>query len=473
MDLFASLGGLAWGLGGGAAFLVLLGLLKALVKVAPPDRLMVVTGRRTVREGKAFGFSVERGRTTVVPYFQSMGALDLGVFPVNVRVEGVNSANGITVGADATACVCIDDDDDAMLYSAVERLMGKGTRQIHDQVQQTLVGNFRGALNKATPLQAIGMVDSADDDGPSPEGQAAGERAQFRAELLDDINSDLRSFGMKVVSVSLQKIWDTSNYIANLAQKTLAEKRRQVEIEESRLKAMAEQAESDAERRVQVARSKADEQIVAAREALELYRREAQGSVQEAKLKADQAIEEAKNRGEAAVQTELVKLRELKNRTGSVLEAGAKEEAARILASGEAEAVSIVEEARNEVLRSKAGLIARFGGDAASILFIQQKLPALFQAYGERAAAAGHVDSLVVMGEGEGLSEAVNRGPRAFEEFLDSLRRSLGVDVRALAAIGGGSLADGAIPAALSGAAAPAAGPAGAAPLPAAKGGRA
>jgi hypothetical protein len=54
-----------------------------------------------------------------------------------VRVEGVNSANGITVGADATACVCIDDDDEAMLYSAVERLMGKDLQQIHDQVQQT------------------------------------------------------------------------------------------------------------------------------------------------------------------------------------------------------------------------------------------------------------------------------------------------------------------------------------------------
>ena len=50
---------------------------------------------------------------------------------------------------------------------------------------------------------------------------------------------------MKVVSVSLQKIWDTSNYIANLAQKTLAQKRQDVEIEESRLRAHAAQAESD------------------------------------------------------------------------------------------------------------------------------------------------------------------------------------------------------------------------------------
>jgi flotillin len=432
MDFTSLLGGIVGGVLGILAFFLLLGLLKATIKVAPPDRMLVVTGRRTVREGKAFGFTVERGRTFALPYFQSVGALDLGVFPVNVRVEGVNSANGITVGADATACVCIDDDDEAMLYSAVERLMGKDSKAIHDQVQQTLVGNFRGALNKATPLQAIGMEDAGADE----EGKDLGERAQFRAELLDDINSDLHSFGMKVVSVSLQKIWDTSNYIANLAQKTLAEKRRQVEIEESRLKALAAQAESDAERRVQVARSQADEKIVAARQELEVYRRESSGSVQEAKLKAEQSVEEAKHRGEATVQGAAVDLQELRNRSGTTLEAAAREEAARVLAEGEREAVGLREAARNEVLKAKAQLLARFGDDAASVIFMQQKLPGLFAAWSRNAEKAGGVQSLVVMGEGEGLAGAVNRGPRAFADFLETFKRAFGIDVRSLASPG-------------------------------------
>ena len=423
-------------IGGGVgilAFFLLLGILKATIKVAPPDRLLVVTGRKAVRDGKAFGFTVERGRTLALPYFQSVDSLDLGVFPVNVRVEGVNSANGITVGADATACVCIDDDDEAMLYSAVERLMGKDSEQIHDQIQQTLVGNFRGALNKATPLQAIGMEDSGEDaDG---NGGEAGERAHFRAELFEDINSDLRSFGMKVVSVSLQKIWDTSNYIANLAQKTLAEKRRQVEIEESRLKALAAQAESDSQRRIKVAKSQADEKILAARETLEVYRRESMGAIQEANLTADQSIAEAKNRGEAQVQMSLVSLQEFKNQTGTTLEAGSKAAAADILGAGERKAVTVRESARNEVLSAKADLLARYGDDAASILFLTQKLPGLFETYRVNAEKAGAIDNLVVMegGEGGGSSEVANRGPTAFAEFLDTFRDALGVDVRALA----------------------------------------
>jgi len=371
---------------------------------------------------------VDRGRSLVLPYFQSVGTLDLGVFPINVRVEGVNSANGITMGADATACVCIDDDDEAMLYSAVERLMGKDVRQIHDQVQQTLVGNFRGALNKATPLQAIGM----EDVGEANDDKDIGERAQFRAELWADINSDLRSFGMKVVSVSLQKIWDTSNYIANLAQKTLAEKRRQVEIEESRLRAIADQAESDARKRIEVAGSRADEAIIAARQELEFYRRESAGLVEEARLKADQSIAQAKNAGEASVQAQLIDLQKLKNVSAVTLEASAKNEAALIVAKGDSEAVGIRQSARNDILKSKAELLATYGDDAASVLFLQQKLPALYRAYRE-AAAGGTVDSLVVMNDEEGFSGAVNRGPRAFADFLRTFAETFGVDARSLA----------------------------------------
>ncbi|MHC6203794.1 SPFH domain-containing protein [Breznakiellaceae bacterium SP9] len=420
--------GIVFGALGLAAFFLLLGILKKIIKVTRPDKILVVTGRRTRREGKTFGFSVERGRTMVLPYFQTVGSLDLGVLPISVRVEDVNSANGITVGADATACVCIDDDDEGMLYNAVERLMGKDVKQIHDQIQQTLIGNFRGALNKATPLQAIGMEDVGDDG----DNDNVGERAQFRGALFEDINADLRSFGMKVVSVSLQKIWDTSNYIANLAQKTLAEKRRQVEIEESRLRAIADQAESDARKLIEVAKNEADEAIIAARQELEVYRRESSGLISEAKFKADQAIAEAANSGQASVQAMLNELQKLKNQSALTLQAAAKEEEARIIAEGEREAVSIRQTARNDILKAKARLMGVYGSDAAGVMFLQQKLPKLYETYLAQAKQ-GSVNTFIMMDDKEGFSGAVNRGPRAFADFLATFQDALGVDVKALA----------------------------------------
>ncbi|MAG13269.1 MAG: hypothetical protein CMN78_01600 [Spirochaetales bacterium] len=428
----ASPGGVIGGLLGVVGFFILLAILKGIIKAELPDKILVVTGRKKEKDGKTFGFSVERGRTVKVPYLQSVSNLDLGVLPINVRVEGVNSANGITVGADATACVCIDDDDEGMLYSAVERLMGKDREQIHAQVQQTLIGNFRGALNKATPLQAIGMEESwkeeEEDDSVQRDG-GQGDRAQFRAELLNDINSDLSSFGMKVVSVSLQKIWDTSNYIANLAQKTLAQKRQQVEIEEARLRARAEQTESDSERRVKVANNRANEQIIASREKLEVYRRESQGMIEKAKLEADSSIDEATNRAERLVQEQLVELQNLKNKTGVTLEVHAQEKATQIIAEGQRDAVSIEEQTRNQILDRKVKILKDSEKAGQVVLFIQQQLPHLFDAFREHAKGL-NVDSLVIMDDESGFNGAVNRGPAAFGDFLRHFYNALGIDVK-------------------------------------------
>ncbi len=437
MDILQSIfqsggGGIVGGIVGVGVFITFISVLRSVIKVTLPDHILVVTGRKKVHGGRTFGFSVERGRAVKVPYFQSVQDLDIGIYPINVRVEGVNSANGITVGADATACVCIDDDDEGMLYSAVERLMGKDRDQIEAQIQQTLIGNFRGALNKATPLQAIGMAESYDDDSTESDASQAidqGERAQFRAELLKDIDADLSSFGMRVVSVSLQKIWDTSNYIANLAQKTLAEKRQQVEIEEARLRALADKAESDAERRITVSHNQADEKILAAQEKLEVYRREAQGQIERARLEADHAIEEAENRGESLVQEQQVELQKIQNRTGVTLKAEAERAAAETLAEGEQESVNVVESTRNDILRQKVEMLSNTGRAGKTVLFVQQQLPHLFNAF-KKYAAGMEVDSLVMMDEQRGFNGAVNRGPVAFVDFLAQFSAALGVDVR-------------------------------------------
>lgn len=425
-------GGVLSGIIGVVVFFGVIGLMRSIIKVTLPDHILVVTGRKKVRGGKTFGFTVDRGRTAKVPYFQSVQSLDIGVYPVNVRVEGVNSANGITVGADATACVCIDDDDEGMLYSAVERLMGKDREQIQAQIQQTLVGNFRGALNKATPLQAIGMAESYDEDEAEADPSQAidqGERAQFRNELLKDINADLSSFGMKVVSVSLQKIWDTSNYIANLAQKTLAEKRQQVEIEEARLRALADKAESDSKRRITVAKNQADEKILSAREKLEVFRRESQGQIERARLEADHGIEEAQNRGERLVQEQLIELQKLQNRTQVTLKATAEQQAAEIIAQGDKESVNLIEQTRNDILRQKVEMLAGAGDAGKAVLFIQQQLPHLFESF-RKYSAGLNVSSLVVMDDEKGFNGAVNRGPAAFVDFLAQFGKALGVDVR-------------------------------------------
>ena len=432
----------ASGLGGLLAvicFFLGIALLRAFIRVCPPHQVLVVTGTQTHIDGKEYGFRLLKGGWTfVVPYFQSVQPLDLSIIPINVRVEGVNSANGITVGADATACVCVDDEDETLLYSAVERLMGKSRQEVQEQIQQTMIGNFRGALNKTTPLQAMGMVESAEaiDRHDTPPATTAasdseGERARFRSELLTDSTQDLSTFGMRVVSVSIQKIWDTSAYIANLANKTLSHKRQEVEIEEARLRARAERAESDAKRRETIAENQANEKIVAARQEVEVLRRQCEADVERARLETDSGIAKASSEGERAVQEAMVELQRLKNLSTVTLEAEAQRQAAETLASGASEAIRIRQETRNDLLRQKTELVADAGDIGKLVLFVQQHLPHLFDAYQEYAKGL-EVDNLMVMDETRGFNGVANRGPEAFVDFLRHFEAGFGIRVHDL-----------------------------------------
>jgi DNA repair exonuclease SbcCD ATPase subunit len=242
---------------------------------------------------------------------------------------------------------------------------------------------------------------------------------------------------MQVVSVSLQRIWDTSNYIANLANKTLSRKRQDVEIEEARLRARAERAESDANRRMLVAENRANERILAAQQEVELYRRQQEAEVRRAKLEADSAVAQAKSSGQRGVEEIRVELQKLKNQSEVTIAAETSRQAAEIAASGRGEVVGIVQEVRNDLLQQKVALLARAGDTGKIALFITQ-LPKLFESY--RVYASGQrVDTLLVLNEEDGFNAAVNRGPAAMVDFLKRLDEGFGVSVKGLLSLTPGS----------------------------------
>lgn len=447
------MGGVLGGIGALLLFVLALVVLRLFIVICPSNEILVIAGGRgAVVGGRRYGFRLQKsGWTMVIPYIQRVYRVDMTIIPINVRVEGVNSANGIKVGADATACVCVDDQNDTLLYSAVQQLLGKSRVEIRDQIQQTMIGNFRAALNKTTPLQAIGMVESVEIDGdaentglalnavnhPKPanldtDNAAAyeGERALFRSFLLQDCQGDLSPFGIQVVSVSMQRVWDTSNYIANLANKTLSRKRQEVQVEEARLHAQAERAESDAQRRLQVAESQANERIIATRQDLEVFRRQCDAQVRRAQLEADSGITQAANSGQRMIEEQRVVLQQLRNMSEITLEAEAKRAAAELLAAGEGEAVNIVRGAQNELLAQKVALVKEHGDLGKMVLFFAS-LPQLFTTYQEHAQTQ-QVQNLLMLSEEDGFTRAVNRGPAALVDFVRQLEGAFGLDIRQL-----------------------------------------
>ncbi len=404
-------------------FIFLLILLKYIIRIETPNKIMIVTGKNSKSSsGNKVGFSIFRGRTHVVPLINTYSTLSLEIIPINVKVESVNSANGISISADATACVCIDNSSLESLNTAVERLQGKTQSEIQEQIKQTLVGNFRGALNKSTPLQAIGMEDKDN-------SETSVKRSKFREDLLADINEDLKSFGMTVVSVSLQRIWDSSSYIDNLSQKKLAAKKQDVEVQEAYFSSIGDKAVSDSKRRCSVAQNNADTSIIKAKEELEVFRRECQGQIKQAQAQAKNRVSEALNNAEKEIQENHVELNALKNQSEVTIIAESKKVAAEIISEGQAERITIIEGAKNYVLEQKMKLLNENGSIANTVMFIQKNIEDMYQDYLNHSKDSA-VDSLVVLDTDTGFKGAVNRGAVAFADFLDIFNQSTGVNIK-------------------------------------------
>src|SRR5512143_2939529 len=77
-------------------FALVLRLLRSLIRVCPSNNILVITGgTETTVGGRKYGFRIQRGGWTfIVPFIQTAQAIDLTILPINVKVEGVNSANG-------------------------------------------------------------------------------------------------------------------------------------------------------------------------------------------------------------------------------------------------------------------------------------------------------------------------------------------------------------------------------------------
>src|SRR5699024_9033560 len=249
---------------------------------------------------------------------------------------------------------------------------------------------FRGAMNRATPLQAMGMRESARDIGAeeavsdefadtdlSAADDDQGERARFRQAMLDDANEDLASFGFRVFSVSFQRIGDSFEYNSSLATKAVAQKRKEVEIEEARLASEAETAESDGQKRESIAESTADEQIVQADERLGKVREDTQSRISRASKEADANIARAKSDAQVAVERSEEELQGLRNQTQVTIKPEFDKQAAEVIAEGRNQAVRIRREVRNEMLGKQADMLARAGSRGRIPMFVQGQLPRL------------------------------------------------------------------------------------------------
>ncbi len=412
---------------------LLFGMLMAIFsryKRCPSDKILVVYGMVAgVGRGRS-AKCLHGGATFIWPVFQAYSFLDLTPMSIEVMLTNALSRQNIRIDVPSRFTVGISTEEGVM-QNAAERLLGRNLSQIQELAKDIIFGQLR--LVVATmDIEEINT-----------------DRDKFLAAVSNNVETELKKIGLRLINVNVTDINDESGYIQALgkeasakaindARKSVAEKNRDGSIGEAN--AMREQrvqvasADSHAiigenEAKITIANSNATlkeqqadanrratmaEKVQAARALEESYKAERDAELSRA------AREKASQEADIIVKAEIAK-RQIE------IQAEADAERTRRIAKGEADAIFATMEARargvNEVLVKQADgfrqIVEAAGGntDAAIRLLIADKMEDLIKVQVE-AIKNLKIDKVTVW---DGMSD----GKPTTANFLSGMLKSV------------------------------------------------
>lgn len=328
-------------------------------KRMPADKAMVITGlKKRVLSGRG---------GILIPILETSCTISLENISIKTDINEAPSKQGIFVNIIGTAVVKIKNDTDCIL-KAVEQFCSGGaqdtTKVISNIVEQILEGKLRGIVSTLT-------VEQINED-----------RAAFEARIENDINKELESMGLSLVSYSILKISTQGGYLENRAKPQIAQSKADADIAEAERKRDTEIKTANAIREGQKAKLSAETEIAESERDKSLKVESYRAERDKAKANADVAykLQEIENQSLLALQqAELAKknalvieerlVAEVKkpadakkyetevnaeaSKIRAIKEAEAEAEAIRIKAIAEADARKIEAQAEAEAIKAK------------------------------------------------------------------------------------------------------------------------
>lgn len=384
------------------AILVILGIVRANLKICQPNEVLIFSGRnRKLQDGSRVGFRVIRGgRGFRIPIIEQVDRLSLNTIPIDLTVQNAYSKGGIPLTVRAIANVKISSTEPE-LHNAVERLLGKPHQEIQNIAKETLEGNLRGVLALLTP-------EEVNED-----------RLKFAKELLEEADNDLSVLGLQLDTLKVQSVEDERGYLDAIGRQQTAHIISAAEIAEAQKNEQARLAEARAQKTIIVA----DNEV-----RVEKARLAAQAEAEEAKISIAARLAEAKAEQELAEQEIL--LAQKRQQAEVIVKAEAERLAKEKMARGNAAHILEDGKAEVEVLKQKLELWKQAGSDAER-LFLIQMLPDILS---QIVQTVDHlkIDKLTVVDSGtggQGVPAVFNQIAGATPALLESLKASTGVDI--------------------------------------------
>ena len=383
---------------------------RACYKVAPTDKVLVVTGPG----GRKF---VSGTSTFVIPFLQRCDWLSLGVVQCELMTEQaiptkdsqlirVSAVANFQIGVNPVEIV--DADGQTVTIDPREIAARNYLNQEKDvmkrNVTEVLLGKMREAVGK-TDLTVL-----------------MSERDEFSENVFRAALDDMRNLGLELITFNVQDFSDSNGVI----------------------EAMGADYAAQIKREASLAQIEADQLVAERQNQFDLKQAELKTSADTAKAAADmvyetQTAEARKALNEKAVQAEIAaeaQRIELAEKKVSVTEREAQAEVRRAEAAAEAEATRVTGEAEGDALRARgegeaAGIRAQ--GEAynemdSPLILVQ----ALIDRYPEIMAAAAkpleNVETITMYGTGNETA-LVGDTARTISQVTEAVRDSTGLDL--------------------------------------------
>lgn len=353
---------------------VLLGIIGVLSRYrkCKSDEVLVVYGKTGgTKSAKLY----HGGAAFVWPIIQGYDFLSMKPMQIDCKLTGAISAQNIRVDVPTTITVAISTDPEVM-QNAAERMLGLSMDDKQNLITDVVYGQMRLVIADMT-------IEELNSD-----------RDKFLAKVKDNIDTELRKFGLYLMNINISDIRDAANYIVNLGKEaeSKAQNEAQANIEEqeklgaikianhikeretrvaetrkdqevaiaaTRKEQEISVAQTDKERVSQVAQANAEKESQVARAEAEKNINVEQANTAKqsriAELNSDMEIKQAEAKKKAAIgRNEAQKEIALSNAQLSVTQANADKEAGEASARSEAAVQTAREKAQKEVEEAKA-----------------------------------------------------------------------------------------------------------------------
>ena len=172
-----------------------------MIRICRPNEMLIVTGSKSNQGGqgvKGYRVVANGGCTFVKPILETARRMDVTLLPVLVEVSNAYSKGGTPLNIQAIANVKVSTDP-AVRNNAIERFLGRDTKEIVQVAKENLEGNLRSVLAQLTPEQVNE------------------DRLRFAEQIAEEVGEDLRRLGLQLDTLKITSVFDDVDYLNSIS----------------------------------------------------------------------------------------------------------------------------------------------------------------------------------------------------------------------------------------------------------------